>query len=175
MQSEDFNKLKWFHCDTIDSNIDIAPETAISDDDAILSPPILLLTSALAPVLNHFRHGDFYVREVICELVKPNENKLINAPVKHQLQQQKSIHIQRTLNSAHSMPNLSNKLGKKSLFISELTFLNKLLLTTTVKIYVLDTNVFHLRFVLVPYEFIFYLNILWGQNGNAKKKRNSFV
>ena len=111
MQAEDLNKFKWFHCDTINSNLDNAHETPISVNDAILSPPMLLLTSAVAPVLNHFRHGDFYVREVTCEVVKPNENKLINAPVKHQLQQQKSIHIQRTLNSAHSMPNLSNKLG----------------------------------------------------------------
>jgi hypothetical protein len=177
MQPEDLNKFKWFHCDKIDSNLNIAHETAIKDDESILSPPLLLLTSAVAPVLNHFRHGDFYVKEVTYEVVKPNENKLINASaVKLQLPQQKSIHIQKfsTLNSAHSMPNLSNKLGKQIFIISDITFLNNLLLTLTVKIYLLETNVFHLRLILVPYEIIFDLNILWKQKGNAKKKHQCF-
>jgi len=138
MQFENLSKFKWFHTRNgeIDVNFDSTQKTTLNsfgNVNANPAPPILLLATARGDVvLNHFRHGDFYVTEAFSnkleskEMLKNDNNQTRTNQAKQNMPQripmQKELislqnnNKQKSLNSAHSMPNLSNKIGKAVYF-----------------------------------------------------------
>ena len=103
------NKFTWFHPRSrhLQNNGEIMRPSA-----PYLSPIQLLTSSAL---INYFRDGDFYVNEIAKQENTLSSNTTTIGPVKsknnskeHKVEHNKA----NTLNSSHSMPNLSNKISK---------------------------------------------------------------
>ena len=112
--NNELSSFKWFHHQNVTKKMYQNESSLMMNSQRLpYFSPMQLLTSA--SLLNYFRDGDFYVRE-INRLDSNNANAnahTLNSKITNANDQQLGKLKLNTLNSSHSLPDLSNKISKK--------------------------------------------------------------